>query len=69
MRPGDTLSLSLAPAAPASLKSCFLGAGGFGSQEGPWHKDSGGQIDPRVGRKEESLGSVLLSPPVAGGVG
>lgn len=29
VRPGDTLSLSLAPAALASLKGCFLGAGGW----------------------------------------
>lgn len=64
LSPSHWLLLPLPPSRAVSL-----GPGGFGSQEAPWHKDSGGQIDPRVGRKEGSLGSVLLSPPVAGGIG
>lgn len=62
VRPGDTLSLSLAPAALASLKGCFLGAGGLGHRRDPGTRAQDGKQTPGwVGRKGHwALSSFLL---------
>ena len=46
VRPGDTLSLSMAPAAPASLKGCFLGGGGLGHRRDPGTRAQEGKQTP-----------------------
>lgn len=60
--PGDTLSLSLAPAAPASLKGYFLRGGGLGHRRDPGTRAQEGKQTPGwVGRKGHwALSSFIL---------
>ena len=46
VRPGDTLSLSMAPAAPASLQGGFLGGGGLGHRRDPGTRAQEGKQTP-----------------------